>query len=135
MKYRKEFVAKFNEEATFYSCDDLNKLRMGPATAVSRYHQIFRIFVNNDMPNVGDHDFPNTSYLIVSARYMTLEPNIHKCEEVHSEVTDNHILDDTAEEVPAELEKDRKNKITGLPLDKLKRSHYEDGLQVQPSSR
>ena len=76
MKYRKEFVAKFNKEATFYSCDDLNKLRMGLATAVSRYHQIFRIFVNNDMPNVGDHDFPNTSYLIVSARYMTLEPNI-----------------------------------------------------------
>ena len=108
---------------------------MGPATAVSRYHQIFRIFVNNDMPNIGDHDFPNTSYLIVSARYMTLEPNIHKCEEVHSEVTDNDILDDTAEEVPAELEKDRKNKITGLPLDKLKRSHYEDCLQVQPSSR
>ena len=59
VKYCEEFVANFNKETTFYNCDDMNKLHMGQATAVSRYHQIFRFFVNNDTPNVGEHDFPN----------------------------------------------------------------------------
>ena len=72
MKYREEFVAKFSDEGQFYSCDDMNKLRMGPATAVSRYHQIFRFFSTNDTPNVGDHDFPNAGYLSVTSGYMAL---------------------------------------------------------------
>ena len=103
----------------------MNKSRMGPATAVSCYHQIFRVFANNDMLNVGYHDIPNPSYLIVPSRYVTLQRNSHECEEEYSEVADNDILDDTVEEVPAELEKDRENKETGLSLDKLKRPHYK----------
>ena len=91
---------------------------MGLATAVSRYHQIFRFFVNNDTPNVGDHGFPNPGYLIVPSGYMALQRNSHECEEEYSEVTDNNILDDTVEKVPAESEKDYENKETGLSLDK-----------------
>ena len=103
----------------------MNKLRMGPATAVSRYHQIFRFFVNNETPNVVDHDFPNPGYLIVPSGYMALQPNSHECKEECSKVTDYNILGDTVKEVPAESEKDHKNKETGLSLDKYKRPHYE----------
>ena len=65
---------------------------------------------------------------------MALQPNSHKCKEEYSEVTDNDILDDAMEEVPAESEQDHENKETGLSLDKWKRSHYKNCLQVQPSS-
>ena len=50
----------------------MNKLRMGPVTAVPRYHQIFRLFMTNNSPNVRDHDFPNAGYRIVPSGYMTL---------------------------------------------------------------
>lgn len=49
--YRQEFVAKFHAEAQFYSADDMNKLRMGPATAESRYHQVFSFFMTTYSPN------------------------------------------------------------------------------------
>ena len=42
--------------------------------------------------------------------YMALQPNSHECEKEYSEVTDNDILDDTVEEVPARSEKDHENK-------------------------
>ena len=59
VRYREEFVSKFHQECQFFSCDDMNKLKMGPATAVFRYHQIARFFMKDDSPNLGDHDFPN----------------------------------------------------------------------------
>ena len=43
--YREEFVANFKEECCMYSCDDMNKIKICPATAVSRYHQQFRFFL------------------------------------------------------------------------------------------
>ena len=64
--YREEFVCKFKHEAVgpstavsryhqisrlFFSSDDMNKLRMGPSTAVSRYHQISRLFFSSDDMN------------------------------------------------------------------------------------
>ena len=64
--------------------------------------------------------------------YMALQPNSHECENEYSEVTDNDILDDTVEEVPARSEKDHENKETGLSLDKLKRPHYK-GLSTSPA--
>ena len=60
---------KFHEEACFYSSDDMNKLRMGPSTAVSRYHQQNSFFMRNDTPNLWDHDFPHAGYLITTSWY------------------------------------------------------------------
>ena len=57
-----------------YSCDDMNKIKMGPATAVSCYHQQFRFFLRKDSPNFADHDFPNPGYLIICSGYQMLEP-------------------------------------------------------------
>ena len=52
---------------------------MGPATAVSRYHQQNRFFLINNSPNVSDHDFPNPGYLLNCSGYQQLvlkaEPN------------------------------------------------------------
>ena len=72
IKYREEFVAKFREEAEFYSADDMNKIRMGPSTAVSQYHQQRRFFIGEDTPNLNDHDFPNPGYLINCSGYLKL---------------------------------------------------------------
>ena len=47
---------------------------MGPATAVSRYHQQFCFFLTDDEPNLNDHDFPNPSYLLVPSGYFLLTP-------------------------------------------------------------
>ena len=70
MKHREEFVTSYPEECAFYSCDDMNKLKMGPTPAVSRYHQVLRFFMRDDSPELGDHDFPNSGYLIVCSGYM-----------------------------------------------------------------
>ena len=64
VKYREEFSVQFSDECEFYSFDDMNKLRMGPSPAVSRYHQQFRFFMADNSPNLNDHDFPNPGYLI-----------------------------------------------------------------------
>ena len=72
--YREEFVVKHYKEANFYSCDDLNKLRMGPATTVSRYYQQFCFFMTVDEPNLNDHDFPNPDYQLLPSRYLLLTP-------------------------------------------------------------
>ena len=72
--YREEFVVKHYKEANFYSCDNMNKLRMGPATAVSRYHQQFRFFMTNNGSNLNDHDFSNPGYLLVPSGYLLLMP-------------------------------------------------------------
>jgi len=42
---------------------------MGPATAVSRYHQQQRFFMTSNSPNLNDHDFPNPGYLIICSGY------------------------------------------------------------------
>ena len=57
-----------------HSCDDMNKIKMGPATAVSHYHQQFRFFLQEDSPNFADHDFPNPGYLIICSGYQMLGP-------------------------------------------------------------
>ena len=85
----------------------MNKLRMGPATAVSRYHQIFRFFSTNDSPNVGDHDFPNAGYLIVPSGYMTLTSTKQKediCDEyVNDALNDSLILTNPKKAVVTKL--------------------------------
>ena len=70
--YLEEFVVKHRKEENFYSCDDMNKLQMGPAIAVSRCHQKFRFFMTNDGPDL--NDFPNPGYLLVPSKYLLLMP-------------------------------------------------------------
>lgn len=62
----------FKSECRFYSADDMNKLRMSPAPALSRYHQINRFFMREDSTNLGDDDFPNPGYLLLGSGYMVL---------------------------------------------------------------
>lgn len=69
--YRREFTAMFDNECAIFSCDDMNKIKVG-ALAVSRYHQIQRFFPVDDAPNVLDHDFPIPGYLIIPSGYMRL---------------------------------------------------------------
>jgi hypothetical protein len=52
--------------------DDMAKIKVG-APAVSRYHQICRIFSSSDMPNLSDHDFPVPNYLLSVSGYMFLK--------------------------------------------------------------
>lgn len=54
--------------------DDMAKIKVG-APAVSRYHQIRRLFPTNDSPNFEDHDFPVPNYLLSVSGYMFLKMN------------------------------------------------------------
>ena len=69
VNYREELCAMFSDECRFYSSDDMNKLRMGPSPAVSRYHQQHRFLMRDDTPNLWDHDFPIPGYLITTSGY------------------------------------------------------------------
>ena len=71
VQYRQESAQMFSDEVCVFSCDDMNKLKVGPP-AVSHYHQISRFFPVEDEPNVPDHDFPNPGYLLISSGYMQL---------------------------------------------------------------
>lgn len=84
--YREELCMKFSSEAEFYSADDMNKIRMGPAPAVSRYHSMHRFFMQSDAPNLGDHDFPNPGYLIATSGYQ-LQCPVEQSLEVPEEYT------------------------------------------------
>ena len=70
--YRLELAAMFADETAVFSCDDMNKLKVG-AAAVSRYHQLSRYFEVGDSPNLPDHDFPVPGYLLIPSGYMMLE--------------------------------------------------------------
>ena len=56
--YHHEFVQMFYEECAVLSCDDMKKIKVGPL-AVSRYHQISKIFPVDNKPQYPDHDFPH----------------------------------------------------------------------------
>ena len=109
----------------------MNKLWMRPATALSRYHQQFRFFMNDDGPNLNDHDFSNPGYLLVPSGYRLLMPKeiseVKRSEDEEEFMADildnidgNHQPDDdptghigSEEPAPASFKKD-----------KLKRPHY-----------
>ena len=69
--YRREMTEMFSKECAILSADDMNKIKVG-ALAVSRYHQIQRVFLTDESPNVPDHDFPVPGYLIIPSGYMRL---------------------------------------------------------------
>ena len=66
-----EFAANHQDEVMAFSCDDMNKIRIG-SMAVSRYHQIRRFFVVGDEPNYPDHDFPVKNNKIIPSGYLCL---------------------------------------------------------------
>ena len=119
----------------------MNKLGMGPATAVSRYHQIFRFFSTSDSPNVGDHDFPNAGYLIVPSGYMALTSTEQK-----EEICDEYVNDELNDVIDIDKpEENRCDEITEIDSektineinhsfvsDKLGRQHYRK-LTAGPS--
>ena len=49
----------------------MNKINVG-TLAVSRYHQIRRLFLVDDSPNYDDHDFPTPGYKIETSGYLRL---------------------------------------------------------------
>lgn len=81
-KQRREFISLVGPEACILSMDDMAKLKVG-APAVSRYHQIKRLFASSDMPNLNDHDFPVPNYLLSVSGYMFLEQSQESDDIVH----------------------------------------------------
>ena len=71
-KMRREFASLFSQDIAILSVDDMAKVKVG-APAVSRYHQIKRLFLDNDRPNLNDHDFPVPGYLLNVSGHMFLE--------------------------------------------------------------
>ena len=58
IKMRRELAFYVHDECTVVSADSLNKIRYG-TMAVSRHHQIRKIFLSDDAPKYPDHDFPH----------------------------------------------------------------------------
>ena len=73
-KFRREFVSLFPRSSAILSTDDMAKIKVGPP-AVSRYHQMRKIFLKGDEPNLPDHDFPIPGYLLNTSGYMWLQNN------------------------------------------------------------
>ena len=126
--YREELTSKFADECQFYSADDMNKLRMSPAPAVSRYHQIRRFFATSNEPNLGDHDFPNPSYLLCPSGYMALT-STKLSEDIEEEYTAEELNDMTPDnqsgEAPDIVTEDENPAVEGMIRDKLGRLHYQ----------
>ena len=93
--YRREFAQMFQNECAVFLCDDMNKLKVGPL-AVSRYHQISRIFPVDDKPQYLDHDFPHPGYLLIPSQ--PVDSN-EKSWYDHFEVTENDMTTPPAVEV------------------------------------
>ena len=67
------------------------KIKVG-APAVSRYHQLRRLYPQSHMLNCADHDFPVPNYLLSASGYMILED---KDEAIGSESA--HLPDSTSD--------------------------------------
>ena len=61
-KFRREFVSMFPRSASILSTDDMAKIKVG-LPAVSRYHQVRKMFMKDDNMNLPDYDFPVPRYL------------------------------------------------------------------------
>ena len=97
VSYREKLFSKFADACTFLSCDNTNKVKMGPSPAFSRYHQQHWLSMSNNCPNLGDNDFPNPGYTIVfsGCQPFVLKENV--CEEEEYWATNlNNINDDEA---------------------------------------
>ena len=54
--YMLEFAQQFADSTSTFSCDNKNKVNVG-TLAVSRYHQILKIFPVSNLAVYRDHDF------------------------------------------------------------------------------
>ena len=63
-KLRHELAIHHSKDVAMLSIDDIVKIKVG-APAVSQYHQIRNIFMNNDSPNLLDHNNPVPEYLLM----------------------------------------------------------------------
>ena len=126
--YREEFCSKHSDECTFFSCDDMAKIRMGPAPAVSRYHQERRFFAKGDEPNLPDHDTPNPGYLLNSSGYQELVVNKQRKDVVDQAYTaeeENDIIQESGFILEDELmDKEMSQNNKKSFRDKLGRLHY-----------
>ena len=127
--YREEFCSKFTDECTFFSCDDMAKIRMGPTTAVSRYHQERRFFEVGDEPNLPDHDTPNPGYLINCSGYQQLVVNVAREKVVDDKFSAddrNDLLNGAGFVLTDEHSDEVQERSSGIPTycDKLGRLHY-----------
>ena len=61
----------FSDKIATISGDDMAKIKVG-APAVSRYHQIKDFFIENDLRNLNDDDFPMPGYLLIVSGHMLL---------------------------------------------------------------
>jgi len=87
------------EDINIISTDDMAKLKVG-APAVSRYHQLSRLYGVSDQPNLSDHDFPTPGYLLNTSGYMFLEDSEmdeidyhHSTYDTHQQPVDSLLLD------------------------------------------
>ena len=71
-KMRRELASLFQDDILIVSVDVMAKIKVG-APAVSRYHQVKRIFSCDNNPNLPDHDFPVPGYHLTVSGYMFLE--------------------------------------------------------------
>ena len=60
--------------ASILSTDDMAKIKVGPP-AVSRYHQVRKMFMKDDNMNPLDHDFLIPGYLLNTLGYVWLQNN------------------------------------------------------------
>ena len=67
--YRGGFCSMFAHKLKLYLADHMKKIKMGPATTTSLYHQQHRFYMNSNSPNFNDHVLPNPEYLITSSGY------------------------------------------------------------------
>ena len=126
--HREEFCSKFKSECTFFHVMTWLKSACGrPVTAVSRYHQERRFFMNDNAPNLADHDTPNPGYLLNCPGYQKLVENANKKEVIDQAYTTdkrNDFSGDTGFVI------ERGNEVSDIPADrrffrdKLERLHH-----------
>ena len=61
---RMEQAFLFKEEHIVFSADAINKILVGDVLCVSRYHQIRKLYMVEDIPITNDHDFPMGTKII-----------------------------------------------------------------------
>lgn len=98
-KMRRELASLFSDEVGMISVDDMSKIKVG-APAVSRYHQIKRIFPENDQPNLKDHDFPVPGYLITVSGHMLLTNKNKESHSLDDNETINYIFENESSTEP-----------------------------------
>ena len=64
----------FPRSASILSTDDMAKIKVG-LPAVSRYHQVRKMFMKDDNMNPLDHDFLIPGYLLNTLGYVWLQNN------------------------------------------------------------